>query len=319
VTQYRFGATRKFGLLGRVTAVTSNGTKINGLRYLDLHKPMSPLVRQARCKLTTEWIGRKYADWTVEVAKEKSNVEDMREGLGFHFRHIFDSTLRELQTRLPWTIRYSRDFRANPQPHKDFTHALLHVGKALGHLQGLADDMDHDRAKADNRELQGQYGKYVADLVVCALRAANCFPGGVLNLQEAVENRIKEKNPPEAEERNVGCSPLLAYPYAETSSTGSAWPTEERPINTQRQYKTLDVYGDIQRSLMRFEETTGRKAERIRLGLAEAEALGFSSFRRPLAIFVWRGPLVTSVQVPVEWGGELSIIQPLDKAPTPHT
>lgn len=103
-------------------------------------------------------------------------------------------TIRELQTNLPWTIHYSRDYRANPQPHKDFTHALLHVGKALGKLQGLADDMDHDREKADDPTLREQYSKYIADLVVCALRASNTFPGGVVDLETAVINRIENKN-----------------------------------------------------------------------------------------------------------------------------
>lgn len=112
-----------------------------------------------------------------------------------------DKTIRELQTSLPWTIRYSRDYRANPQPHKDFTHALLHVVKAVGKLQGLADDMDHDREVADNPKLRDEYGKYVADLVVCALRASNVFPGGVLDLQKAVQDRIVTKNVQEFKEQ----------------------------------------------------------------------------------------------------------------------
>jgi hypothetical protein len=109
---------------------------------------------------------------------------------------VSDKTLRELQTTLPWTIKYSRDYRADPRPHKDFTHALLHVGKALGHLQGLADDMDHDREIANDPTLRDRFGKYLADLVVCALRAANVFPGGVVDLQTATEERIRAKNAP---------------------------------------------------------------------------------------------------------------------------
>src|SRR4051812_26617503 len=101
-----------------------------------------------------------------------------------------DRTIRELQTGLPWTIRYSRDYRANPQTHKDFAHALVHVTKASGHLAELVDDMDHDRAVADDPSLRERYSKYLADLVVCALRAANTFPGGVVDLQRAVEDRI---------------------------------------------------------------------------------------------------------------------------------
>jgi hypothetical protein len=104
------------------------------------------------------------------------------------------TSIRDLQTNLPWTIHYSRDFRGNPQPHKDFTHALLHVCKALGKLQGLADDMDHDRATADDPTLREQYSKYVADLVVCALRASNTFPGGVIDLETATIDRIEGKN-----------------------------------------------------------------------------------------------------------------------------
>lgn len=106
-----------------------------------------------------------------------------------------EGSLRALQTNLPWTVRYSQDFRATPLTHKDFTHALLHVAKALGKLTGLADDMDHDRAVADQPKLREAYSKYLADLVVCALRAANVFPGGVVDLQKAVEDRIVEKNP----------------------------------------------------------------------------------------------------------------------------
>lgn len=105
-----------------------------------------------------------------------------------------DLTLRELQTNLPWTVRYSGDFRANPQSHKDFAHALLHIHKAGGMLAALTDDMDHRKEVADDPASRAQYGKYVADMVVCALRLANTFPGGVLDLQRAVEDRLESKN-----------------------------------------------------------------------------------------------------------------------------
>lgn len=105
-----------------------------------------------------------------------------------------DLTLRELQTQLPWTVRYSSDFRANPQTHKDFAHALTHIHKAAGMLSAFVDDMDHRKETADEPDLKERYAKYVADLVVCALRMANTFPGGVLDLQRAVEDRLESKN-----------------------------------------------------------------------------------------------------------------------------
>jgi len=104
-------------------------------------------------------------------------------------------SMREIQTSLPWSIRYSQDFRTNPQPHKDFAHALVHISKAAGKLAALVDDMDHDWSVADDPQLRETYGKYVADLVICAMRMSNTFPGGVLDLEKAVLDRIKAKNP----------------------------------------------------------------------------------------------------------------------------
>lgn len=101
-----------------------------------------------------------------------------------------DLTLRELQTQLPWTVHYHRDFRASPMSHKDFGHALLHVSKALGKLAAAVNDAEH----AGNEFKPGDIDGYVADLVVCALRLANTCPGRMIDLQGAVENRIERKN-----------------------------------------------------------------------------------------------------------------------------
>lgn len=102
-------------------------------------------------------------------------------------------TLRQLQVTLPWSIKYSRDFRASPVSHKDFAHALHHIGKAAGQLHALVDDLDHNRAMPRSW-YSSTHGKYVADLVVCALRLANTFPGQKLDLQRAVVERIEGKN-----------------------------------------------------------------------------------------------------------------------------
>lgn len=102
--------------------------------------------------------------------------------------------LKTLQVNLPWTIRYSGDFRASPMTHKDFAHTMHHISKAAGHLHGLCDDMDHDREVADDPTLKERYAKYIADLVVCALRLANTFPGSHVDLQREVVDRIEKKN-----------------------------------------------------------------------------------------------------------------------------
>lgn len=105
-----------------------------------------------------------------------------------------DKTIRQLQTNLPWTGHYHRDFRNSPMTHKDFAHALLHVYKAGGKLATIINDAEHagiDWTAPDVREL---IGKMLADFVICALRMANTCPEGVIDLQRWTEDRIEGKN-----------------------------------------------------------------------------------------------------------------------------
>ena len=101
-----------------------------------------------------------------------------------------DITLRQLQVQLPWSVHYHRDFRASPMTHKDFGHALLHVTKACGKLAAVVNDAEHAGSAFKPEEID----RYVADLVVCALRMANTCPGRTIDLQRAVVDRIENKN-----------------------------------------------------------------------------------------------------------------------------
>ncbi len=101
-----------------------------------------------------------------------------------------DLTIREIQTQLPWTVHYHRDFRNSPMAHKDFGHALLHVQKAAGKLAAVVNDAEHGGSEFQPEEVD----RFIADLVVCALRMANTCPGRTIDLQRAVENRIEGKN-----------------------------------------------------------------------------------------------------------------------------
>jgi hypothetical protein len=101
-----------------------------------------------------------------------------------------DLTIRELQTQLPWTVHYHRDFRSSPMAHKDFAHALLHVQKASGKLAAVVNDAEHGGSDFKPEDVD----RFIADLVVCALRMANTCPGRTIDLQRAVEDRIENKN-----------------------------------------------------------------------------------------------------------------------------
>jgi hypothetical protein len=93
-------------------------------------------------------------------------------------------TIAGLQASLPWGNTYTEDVQQNRQPHRDFTHALLHIVKASGHLAGLVDALDH------GDDLRDAYRRYLADVVISAIRAANTFPGGKVDLALEIDARL---------------------------------------------------------------------------------------------------------------------------------
>lgn len=105
-----------------------------------------------------------------------------------------DRTIRELQSSLPWTGHYHRDFRATPMTHKDFGHALLHVHKAGGKLAAIVNAAEHGGIDWADVPTRTEIGKYLADFVICALRMANTCPDGIIDLQDATEQRLEAKN-----------------------------------------------------------------------------------------------------------------------------
>lgn len=121
---------------------------------------------------------------------DSDSVQRVIEKADRHVTRRADLSLRELQTQLPWTVHYHRDFRSSPMTHKDFGHALLHVMKASGKLAAIVNDAEHGGSEFKSDDVD----RYVADLVVCALRMANTCPGRTIDLQRAVEDRIETKN-----------------------------------------------------------------------------------------------------------------------------
>ena len=102
------------------------------------------------------------------------------------------SDLKTIQERMPWGLHdYCDKFKANPLPHRDFSHAHLHVYKAMGKITSMIDAADHTGLTIafDYEKLRN----YLADIVICTIRMAKVFPAGPIDLQSAVIDRIEEK------------------------------------------------------------------------------------------------------------------------------
>jgi len=98
-------------------------------------------------------------------------------------------TMQELQSKMkPWTVEPV--FQNNPDPAFMFKHALFHATKATGKIAGAADDHDHNGAKIVPSVSFYGCDKYLADLVICAMKMAS---ESSVNLEKAVENRMREK------------------------------------------------------------------------------------------------------------------------------
>jgi hypothetical protein len=96
---------------------------------------------------------------------------------------------------------YGPAYLARTDPQRDAHHAVLHVTKALGKIAGLLDELDHDTdgTTAAFVAKHGLPGPYLADLVICAARIAERWPGGAINLGKAVAERLASKFPPAAD------------------------------------------------------------------------------------------------------------------------
>lgn len=91
--------------------------------------------------------------------------------------------IRELQGEV--NSRWERQLDNPCHKSADAGHALIHLTKALGKVASALNDAEHE-----GRGLRpGEVDKYLADLVICAVR----FGKGVVDLDAAVTLRLAEK------------------------------------------------------------------------------------------------------------------------------
>lgn len=89
-----------------------------------------------------------------------------------------------------WTDeRYSEQFKSSPSQYKDFDHALKHIRKAAQTLENMTEEADHGADTFDHAAIR----KYVADIVISAIRLANVSPTVIFDLEKAVFERIERK------------------------------------------------------------------------------------------------------------------------------
>ena len=122
--------------------------------------------------------------WAGEVASGPSDVE--YEVLPYTDNPpIHGIRLVDLQEEV--NARWDRQLGNPCHRSADANHALIHLTKALGKVASAMNDAEHQERALQPEEV----AKYLADLVICSARFAN----GLVNLDQAVINRLAEKFP----------------------------------------------------------------------------------------------------------------------------
>jgi hypothetical protein len=106
--------------------------------------------------------------------------------------------IRFLQEELPklWTDEfYSKEFLASNPEYRDFEHAILHLTKTLGKLATFVEEADHRGAGQHSGDFfpKNYVEKYLADIVIVAIRMAIKNPTGAIDLERAIFDRIEKK------------------------------------------------------------------------------------------------------------------------------
>lgn len=91
-----------------------------------------------------------------------------------------------------WTLdEYSPQFRKDKCGYRDFRHTVAHLFKAVGRLNEMVEASDHrgDTDAFDSADVR----KYLADIVICAVRCSIVAPKEEIDVEGAVYARMKEK------------------------------------------------------------------------------------------------------------------------------
>lgn len=113
--------------------------------------------------------------------------------------------LKRLQKRLPWGAHgYTKQFNECNRTARDFEHAVIHVMKAAGDLARCADKFEHYREDVARNFSFSLVEDALADLVICALRAGNVFPGRPIDIALAVQRRLLKKHEADTVDEAVG-------------------------------------------------------------------------------------------------------------------
>jgi hypothetical protein len=106
-----------------------------------------------------------------------------------------DSTaFQVLQAEMPFTeTLWTEGFKNDPRPYARFEHCLTNIAAKLGTCFGMVEMSDHYGTDYTLGLDQDKAGIALAFIIMSAMKAANTYPGGPIDLSQYIEGDLKRR------------------------------------------------------------------------------------------------------------------------------
>lgn len=98
-----------------------------------------------------------------------------------------------LQNEMPWTDLWDEGILGCPRPYAFFQHCMTNIAAKMGAIFQRIEMSDHygaDYAEGLNREKDAAA---LAIIVMSAMKAANCYPGGPVDLAAYINADLQRR------------------------------------------------------------------------------------------------------------------------------
>lgn len=101
--------------------------------------------------------------------------------------------IKELQDKMPWTNLWSEDFLGDPRSYAKYEHCLINIAAKLGTLLQQIEMSDHYSKDYELGLDKNKAGTALAIIIMSALKAANVYPDGKINIEEFINRDLKRR------------------------------------------------------------------------------------------------------------------------------
>lgn len=101
--------------------------------------------------------------------------------------------MKELQDLMPWTDLWSEGYINDPRSYKAFEHCMTNIIAKAGSIFQRIEMSDHYGADYKLGMDKAKDGTALAIIIMSALKAANCYPDGKIDIAAIIDADLKRR------------------------------------------------------------------------------------------------------------------------------